>query len=177
MPQSREAIPRELERALLMEAGYRCAIPTCRVTGPLEIDHIDDYARVQEHRFENMIVLCRNCHGLKGDRRRQLDRKALRQYKANLAIINGRYGDLERRVLLHFAENPRSDVIDLPGGLDMLLMYLMRDHLLEPVPMPISFALGGGAFVPMRRYTITPAGRDFLKHWIAAEPLDDYPDD
>lgn len=87
----------------MVEAGHRCAIPTCRAVGPLQIEHINDWVRVQKHEFENMIVLCANCHGRKGNKRGQIDRKSLRQYKANLAIVNGRYGEVERRVLDHFA--------------------------------------------------------------------------
>jgi hypothetical protein len=53
-----------------------------------------------------MIVLCRNCHGRKGSRPGQIDRKALMQYKANLAAVNGRYGDLELRILDAVARKP-----------------------------------------------------------------------
>jgi hypothetical protein len=52
----------------LVEAGHRCAIPTCRAAEPLEYEHIDDWAKVKKHEFANMIVLCRNCHGRKGSR-------------------------------------------------------------------------------------------------------------
>jgi len=56
MADERPAIPRELERAVLLEAGHRCAIPTCRQT-PVEIVHIDPWAKVREHKFENLIAL------------------------------------------------------------------------------------------------------------------------
>ncbi|GAA2479196.1 hypothetical protein Ahu01nite_018880 [Winogradskya humida] len=88
----------------MVEAGHRCAIPTCRTVSPLQIEHIVDWARVQKHEFDNMIVLCANCHGRKGTRRGQIDRKSLLQYKANLTVLNSRYGEIERRVLDHFAE-------------------------------------------------------------------------
>ena len=63
----------------MLEAGHRCAILTCRQIGPLQIEHIEDWARVKKHDFENMIVLCANCHGRKGCHRRrspELDRTA-----------------------------------------------------------------------------------------------------
>jgi hypothetical protein len=37
----RPPVPAELERALLLEAGHRCAIPTCRAIGPLQLEHIE----------------------------------------------------------------------------------------------------------------------------------------
>ncbi len=40
------------------------------------IEHIEDWARVKKHEFANRLVLCLNCHGLKGEGPRKLDRKA-----------------------------------------------------------------------------------------------------
>ena len=122
MPEDRPPIPRPLERDLFVEAGYRCAVPTCRAFAPLQIDHIEDWSRVREHRFENMIVLCANCHGRKGDKRGQIDRIALRQFKANLALLNHRYGEFERRILDYFAANPGLNLILLPAGWSFLFI-------------------------------------------------------
>ena len=169
MPEGRPEIPRELERALFVEAGHRCAIPTCRAVAPLVIEHIDDWATVREHEFENMIVLCANCHGLKGDGPRRLDRKALRQYKLNLGIINNRYSDFERRVLEFFAENPSAWMIDLPLGLDILVLYLVKDGLLVAVPRE------KGTIWDVKKmhkgYVLTAAGREFVKKFAAAQPV------
>jgi hypothetical protein len=90
-----------------------------------------------------MIVLCANCHGRKGSGSGRIDRKSLRQYKANLAIVNSRYGDLERRVLDYYvdlrkqltAAYPpeivvnwlRSIVTLLPSTMRLLMTYLVRD--------------------------------------------------
>lgn len=169
MPQGRPEIPRELERALFVEAGYRCAIPTCRAVAPLVIEHIDDWAAVKEHKFENMIVLCANCHGLKGNGPRKLDRKALRQFKINLGVINSRYGDVEQRALEFFAENPGISKISLPGGLDILLMYLIKDGLLIKPPPSGGIYFGS---VPMHQvYILTAEGREFVERWAAAQPV------
>jgi len=169
MPEGRPEIPRDLERALFVEAGHRCAIPTCRAVAPLVIEHIDDWAIVREHRFENLIVLCANCHGLKGEGPRRLDRKALRQYKINLGVINSRYGDIERRVLEFFAEQPGINDITLPGGLDILLLYLIKDGLLAKMPYRGGIYFGS---LPMQQgYVLTPAGREFVGKWAAAQPV------
>lgn len=134
----------------MIEAGHRCAIPMCRAVAPLQIDHIVDWAQVQRHEFENMIVLCANCHGLKTNG--HIDRLSLRRYKANLAVINSRYGDLERRALEYFAEQrerhrpifdgqpdvapdwPRGLALAVPGTMRLLMMYLVHDGYVELVP-------------------------------------------
>jgi 5-methylcytosine-specific restriction endonuclease McrA len=71
MPEQRPAIPAELERSLMIEAGYRCAV--CKETSGLVIDHIVEWAKVLKHEFNNMIVLCAVCHA------RRLTRKVLLQ--------------------------------------------------------------------------------------------------
>jgi 5-methylcytosine-specific restriction endonuclease McrA len=82
----RPSIPRPLEREVLMEAGHRCATPTCKQT-PVEIAHIIPYDKVLKHEFDNLITLCPNCHS---------------RYTANLLIINSRY-----------TEQPEKDTIQL----------------------------------------------------------------
>jgi hypothetical protein len=192
----RPPVPEELQRRLMIEAGHRCAIPTCRVIGPLEIEHIDDWAKVRTHEFENMIVLCANCHGRKGDRRGQIDRKSLRQYKANLAVINSRYSDVERRVLevLAFQRehmpaewNPRGLAIQIPGTLRLMMMYLVKDGYVEIAPAGTRYlsTLDGENFVrfvaqanasavvpDIECYRLTDAGVAFLDAWLGAQPLD-----
>jgi len=49
---SRDTIPAEVKRAVLVEAGHRCAIPTCRAT-TTEIAHIVPWAETQDNSFEN----------------------------------------------------------------------------------------------------------------------------
>jgi hypothetical protein len=81
MPTGRPSIPRDLERRVLIEAGHRCAIPTCRAT-PVELAHIAPWSKVKEHRFENLIALCPTCHG-RFDRG-EIDHKAMLLYKEGL---------------------------------------------------------------------------------------------
>jgi HNH endonuclease len=169
MPEGRDDISLPLQRSLMIEAGHRCAIPTCRAVAPLVFEHIEDWVKVREHKFENMIVLCANCHGLKGEGPRKLDRKSLRQYKLNLAVVNGRYGDIERRVLEFFAVNPEANDMYLPGGLDILLAYLLIDGLLQKAP-----PVGGIYFGPhpmYQNYLLTSAGREFVERWADAQPI------
>jgi hypothetical protein len=184
VPENRPPIPRPLERELFIEAGYRCAIPTCRVVAPLQIDHIEDWAKVREHKFENMIVLCANCHGRKGSGRGQIDRLALRQYKANLSLLNHRYGEFERRILDYFVASSGPPIIFLPGGMDLLVHYLVSDGYLVRAdvraPMTSNFRLKHVDGTEMTinipnlvGYFLTESGAEFVKKWQEAKPLDD----
>jgi hypothetical protein len=106
MPERRPRIPAELEREVKMEAGYRCAIPTCR-QHPTEIAHIVPWAQKQAHEFSSLILLCVNCH--RRYDRDEIDRTAMRAFKANLGLLNARYGEVERRLLEYFGTTYRED--------------------------------------------------------------------
>jgi len=57
---NRHAIPVELQRELLFECRYRCACDCEPVS--LEKAHIIPWAQTADHSFENLVVLCGNCH-------------------------------------------------------------------------------------------------------------------
>jgi HNH endonuclease len=167
MSAGRPVIPAEMKRRIMMEAGHRCAIPTCR-TVPVELAHIDRWSEVREHSFENLIALCPTCHTRydSGD----IDRLSMKCYKANLGIISGRYGDMERRVLGFLAEDPETAEFGLPGaGWDIHLMYLIKDGLIEPAHRDTGVVFVGRAMQDL--YTVTPAGQEFVKRYVAAEPV------
>lgn len=134
---------------------------------PVEIAHIDPWSKVQEHTFGNLIALCPTCHSRydKGE----IDRQSMIRYKANLAVLSSRYGDLERRVLEALATAGAGSAMQLPGGMDILLMYLLQDGLLTEVPM-------GGRVVIMgmpatKTYALTPEGLEFVSRWLEAQEL------
>ena len=167
----RPAIPRALERQVLVEAGHRCAIPTCRM--PItDIHHIIPFEDVQEHKFENLIVLCPNCHRLYHCGK--IDKKSMLIYKANLSILNNRYGELVRRILSEFIDNKDQQTIILPPGFSLFVKYLIRDGILE-----IKYESPGFAYEPYMRtkdpyveYGLTAFGKEFISKMIAAEILE-----
>ena len=147
-----------------MEAGHRCAIPTCR-TVPVEFAHIEPYSEVRGHSFENLIALCPTCHSRydRGD----IDRPSMKGYKANLGLVSGRYGEMERRILDQLATS-RALRFRLPGGWDIPLMYLLRDGLIVKVAGPGIFMNGLPA---TEDYMVTSAGQQFIARWVAAQPV------
>ena len=164
---SRPSIPLPLKREVLLEAGHRCAIPTCQHP-TTELAHIVPYAKVKEHKFENLIALCPNCH-TRFDKE-EIDRLAMQQYKANLAILSSRYGDIEKRVLEWFAEHPDRDRIRCPGGGELFVKYLINDGYLQHGEVGPS--RGFGLELPdWKDYIITPAGRDLINRWLNARDI------
>lgn len=161
----RPAIPTKLKRAVLIEAGHRCAIPTCRQT-PVELAHIVPWNKIQEHTFGNLIALCPTCHTRfdRGD----IDRLSIEQYKANLTLISDRYNDLEIRVLESFYSNPDQIEIKLPGGMNLMVAYLIKDNLLTKIG-EVGIYFNG---VPSHEiYGITESGKQFIANWVAGRAI------
>jgi hypothetical protein len=102
MSDGRGEVPAAIVREVLVEAGHRCAIPTCRQT-TTEIAHIVAWSKTHDNSFENLIAVCPNCH-TRFDQKKEIDVMSIRMYKRNLGIVNSRYSGFERRVFAHIAE-------------------------------------------------------------------------
>ena len=125
----RPPIPSELQRSVLIEAGHRCAIPTCRQS-PVVIAHIVAWSKCKEHKFENLISLCPTCHSrFDGG---EIDKKSMLIYKHQLSMLNRRYGDLERRIINLFSRDPNRSDIWILDNIEILLMYLLEDGIIQP---------------------------------------------
>ncbi len=170
---ARPTLPRPLDRAVKVEAGHRCAIPTCR-QHPIEVAHVEPRKSDGSNDvFDNLIALCANCHARydKGE----IDRVAMRQYKANLAVLNSRYGDFERRLLQQFVDEPQYKAVQIPGGLHLLLKYLLEDGLVRMASAQEVGAQGSVVIMgmPSQEYVaITPKGEQFIARWLRAEDIE-----
>jgi len=166
-------IPNELQRQLMLEVGYRC--PLCKQTEPLEFEHIEDYAEVQRHEFTNMIVLCASCHGRKRDTSspRHINRASLRKLKQNLMMLNGRYSDMERRVIEVFQGFVRTNpnvqlppVFTLPDTMELITRRLAEDGLVEiqrrDLGHEVRFSDGFTFKHGILLLVLTPTGRNFI---------------
>ena len=165
-PQGR-ALPRPIRRSVLEEAGYRCAIPTCRCS-TTEIAHIVPWSEVRSHEFENLIALCPTCH------RRydcwDIPRSSMRVYKANLGLLAGRYSSFERRVLDYCIDNNEFRV-RLPAGYRPVVYYLVHDGVLaEPVVERGAggVTLGDDLIAGFETHELTALGMKLLADYRAA---------
>src|SRR6201997_660418 len=126
---------RARQKMALVEAGHRCAIPTCRHP-TTEIAHIVPESQSHDDSFANLIALCPKCQ------KKEIDAQSIRMYKRNLEILNSRYSDFERRVFDQIAETDRRSFI-VEAGFEILLLHAVNDGLLktvEPTPAMIQRA-------------------------------------
>lgn len=83
MPENRPHIPAEIEREIMIECGRRCAV--CGTPTPLERAHIIPWHKSKEHKAEDLVCLCANCHSR--SHKEKWGDKELREYKKNPWIL------------------------------------------------------------------------------------------
>ena len=158
MSDVRPAIPAPLRRRVLVEAGHRCAIPTCR---HIEVDvaHIVPYEKCKEHKYANLIALCPNCHR-RADKG-EIDRKSLRIYKANLRFAHDKFTRLEVDVLFDAYKLNPNQVILWPEYLMVLIKRLIEaGYVHRTIQKPA--ATIGGLKLNADHLRITEKGREFV---------------
>lgn len=160
MPE-RTKIPETLRRQVLIEAGHRCAIPTCK-QAPVDIAHIIPWRESQKHQFENLIALCPTCHRRYDSG--EIDRKSMKAYKHNPSLLNGRYSSFEIRVLRRFSTENDKYALWLPESLEILIWYLKEDRLIhDTTGAPWMGEIGGLGM--NRKYELTDKGRELVQTW------------
>jgi hypothetical protein len=161
----RPPIPSELQRSVLIEAGHRCAIHTCRQVA-VEIAHIVAWSKSKEHRLENLIALCPTCH-TRFDRG-EIDRRSMLIYKHRLSVPNNRYGDLERRIIELFAREPNREDIWILDTMEILLMYILEDGIIRPTGLVEEIKK---ETLVKKQYQLTEKGRDYISWWFASKEV------
>jgi hypothetical protein len=149
------------KRMALAEAGHRCAIPTCRHP-TTETAHILHESENDDDSFANLIALCPECQN------KEIDAQAILGYKRNLAILNSRYSEFERRVFDQIAETDRRSFIVEPG-FDILLLHAVNDGLLRRVELAHVGAQRGEP--TQYTYEVTDEGLDFIHRYVCGEDI------
>jgi hypothetical protein len=149
------------KRMALAEAGHRCAVPTCRHPTH-ETAHILHESENDDESFANLIALCEKCQ------KKEIDRQAIRGYKRNLAILNSRYSEFERRVFDQIAETDRRS-FTVDAGFEILLMHAVNDGLLRRVELAHVGAQRGEP--TQYTYEVTDEGLDFINRYVCGEDI------
>ncbi|MCH7850598.1 MAG: HNH endonuclease [Nanoarchaeota archaeon] len=160
MTEQREKILIQLRRRVLVEAGHRCAIPTCREMSTVDIHHIVPWKEGKEHKYENLIALCPNCHRMADNEK--IDRKSLRMYKNNLRFLYDKYTIFEIDVLFDLNKLPDDKAMQFPSYLILLIKRLIETGLIEWIQTPQGVTIGGMKANP-DYIKITSKGQEYIK--------------
>ena len=159
MPDSRSPIPAEIRRRVLVEAGHRCAIPTCRYI-EVDVHHIIPWSDCQAHEYDNLICLCPNCHRRAG--KGEIDRKSLRLYKLNLRFTHDKFSQVEVDVLFELGKLQPNQAIVWPPHSLILLKRLLDASFINPLQSETSrFFINEFEVTPYNIF-LTNKGRAFI---------------
>jgi HNH endonuclease len=111
-PRERTKLPLKTVTIVLTEAGYRCAVPTCRTILALDIHHIWEVSAGGGDGPENLVALCPTCHT--PYHRGTIESASIYAYKSMLVAI-GRAFDLEAIDKLLFLEILPKDYLIVSG--------------------------------------------------------------
>lgn len=161
----RPAIPADIRRRVLVEAGHRCAIPTCRYI-EVDIHHVIPWAQCQAHEYDNLIALCPNCHR-RADRG-EIDRKSLRLYKFNLRFAHDKFSNIEMDVLLDLNKAAPNQGLKWAEINLVLIKRLMDAGYIAAVRPQAYLSINGLSMAELAIY-LTDQGREFCKELGLAE--------
>jgi len=156
---SRPPIPADIRRRVLVEAGHRCAIPTCRYI-ECDVHHIIPWSQCKAHEYDNLIALCPNCHRRTHDGG-DIDRKSLRLYKINLRFAHDKFSQIEIDILFELSKLPSGQGIHWLPFLLILLKRILDAGYIDVHSSPGSFTTFGMDMTP-KILTLSAKGRDFI---------------
>ena len=157
--ESRPPIPADIRRRVLVEAGHRCAIPTCRHI-EAEVHHIVPWTMCKKHEYDNLIALCPNCHS-RADRG-SIDRKSLQLYKFNLRFAYDKFSQLELDVLFEANACQSGQSIPWPPFMRLLIKRILDAGFVK-LPQSNGFLFIDGIRADFEQLFITDAGRKFIQ--------------
>ncbi len=112
MAQRRRTITQSLRIQVLTEAGYRCAVPTCRNILALDLHHIVPVAEDGPNALANLIALCPTCHAL--FTRGEISRDSIYMWKATLVALSHAF-DFDTIDALLFLNQPAASNLRISG--------------------------------------------------------------
>ena len=108
----RTGLPLKTKIEVLTEAGYRCAVPTCRNILALDMHHMYQVAHGGGDSPSNLIALCPTCHALY--HRGTISAASIYAYKAMLIAISRAF-DVDAVDRLLFLNSLSNDSLIVSG--------------------------------------------------------------
>lgn len=112
MTERRTKTPSNTTLAVLTEAGFRCAVPTCRAILAIDLHHLEQVSEGGGNVSENLLALCPTCHALY--HRGTIPRESLYTWKAVLVSLSRAF-DTEALDLLLFLDAVKPGTLSVSG--------------------------------------------------------------
>jgi len=150
------------KREILTEAGFRCAVPTCRSILTLNIHHIVEVSKGGGNESSNLLCLCPNCHSLY--HQGNIPQDSIRCWKNMLVALNGAFDKETISNLLFLKKLPRH-TLALSG--DGILKF---SHLISADLARFQILIRNGPIIVYEIF-LTDKGNQLVEAWIKGEEL------
>lgn len=125
---TRTTIKPSLRREVLAEAGYRCAVPTCRTILAIDLHHIIELEEGGPDELSNLLALCPTCHALYT--RGTISKDAINVWKTILVALNHAF-DEESISNLLFLKKTESNPVPVSGDGVLKFSHLIASGLVQ----------------------------------------------
>ncbi|MBS0206778.1 MAG: HNH endonuclease [Planctomycetes bacterium] len=159
-PNKRSTIPQDVRIAVLTEAGYRCAVPTCRTILAIDLHHIVHVAKGGANSSPNLLALCPTCHALY--HRGIIDDESIRAWKLMLMTLTKAF-DAEAIESLRFLSQLQPGQLPVSGDGVLEFKNLMTAGLAQFKRLPSTGS------PPQFDISLTNRGRDLIDAWEASD--------
>ena len=177
---ARTRVPDSTRTLVLLEAGYKCANPTCRHILTLELHHIVWVKDDGGNEPPNLVALCPNCHSL--HTHGHIPAHAIHTWKSLLVALNSaNHGTADLLLVLAADDEARTcepvtgTQFNLPfrftgDGLPALA-GLLTSGIIE-ITKHFSGVNAWGSSMPSFEVGLTEKGRALVAAWQAGRSLD-----
>jgi hypothetical protein len=161
-----KSIPTPIVRQVLIEAGYRCGVPTCLTILAIDLHHLVEVREEGPNEPANLLALCPTCHALY--HRGTIPREALYTYKLVLVSLSAAFDQptIDLMLFLDKLNNMPHFLI----GADTLVQFarLIGSDLAtcEWKQVTIDYV-----FYQRFRVSLSPKGRRLIEAWRSGNRL------
>ena len=173
-PMSRTRIPGHTRQLVLLDAGYKCANPTCRHILTLELHHIVWVKDGGKDDPSNLLALCPNCHSL--HTRGHIPDHAIRTWKNLLLALNSNNHATADLLLMLWADEDRIAAVEDPKSIPPPFRFtgdglpalsgLIASGLIE-ISRRYSGVNAWGGAMPSFEVRLTEKGKSLVAAWRA----------
>lgn len=153
---TRKAVAQGVRLSVLTEAGYRCAVPTCRTILAIDIHHIVEVAEGGGNDPSNLVALCPTCHAL--HHRGTISQDSIRVWKSTLVALSQAF-DTHAIDQLLFLHRLRAKELAISGDGVLHFSRLIAAGLAE-----FTLLIQNGPLV-LYEVFLTLRGRNLVEAW------------
>jgi hypothetical protein len=155
---SRTAVPHDVAVAVLAEAGYRCAVPTCRTILAIDPHYIIEISEGSGYVVDNLLALCPTCHSL--FHRGVIRRDSIYTWKSVLVTLGQAFDNATVDHLL-FLTRPEAKSLRVSG--DGVLQF---SRLISAGLATFGVAMQNGPLI-VYWVTLTNKGKSLVDAWTS----------